>query len=75
MDLVTQIGTNVQTRNIGLTTLASLAKNHTTELSGHAIYVAHILGMFSHKMSIITIFGHKHIRHKFDFSEIIAKKR
>ena len=43
VDLVTQIGTNAQTRNIGLTTLTMLAKRYTAKLSSHAVYVAHIL--------------------------------
>ena len=43
VDLVTQIGTNAQTRNIGLTTLTMLAKKYTAKLSSHAVYVAHIL--------------------------------
>ena len=32
----------------------------TTRMSGHD------LGIISHKMSLITIFGHKHFRQKFD---------
>ena len=43
LDLVSQIGTNVQNRNIGLKTLTSLAKNHTVPLSEHSFIVANIL--------------------------------
>ena len=43
LDLVSQIGTNVQNRNIGLKTLTLLAKNHTVPLSEHSFIVANIL--------------------------------
>ena len=43
VDLVTQIGSNVQNRNIGLRTLTLLAKNHTIPLSEHCFIVANIL--------------------------------
>ena len=37
--------------------------------------VKHTLGMVSHKMSLITIFGHKHFREKFIKNLIFFKKR
>ena len=54
VDLVIQIGTNQQTRNIGLTTLATLAKNHTTKLANFALYVANILDHV-HTMSLSQV--------------------
>ena len=53
-DLVTQIGTNKQTRDIGITTLASIAKNHCAQLSHYALFVAGVLDHV-HSMSLSQV--------------------
>ena len=46
----------VKTLNLGLEEVAHI----------RSVLTKAELGMFFHKMSIITIFGHKHIHQKFD---------